>query len=372
MAIYHLHTEPASRSNGKSAVAMAAYRCGGRLIDDRTGEIKDYSRKQGIIQTALFYPDGVGFDRQTLWNMAESAEKRKDSRVAREIRIAIPHELEPEARIKLVNDFSLDLVNRYGIAVDASIHDPDRQGDNRNYHAHLLLTTRQISQDGLGEKSDLERSDKALKLEGKISTIQQIKDIREEWENLCNVALERQGREERISAKSYRAREIDQQPTIHIGPAATAMDRRGVQTRKVILNRAIRKHNASRRLVRRLGRVRREMELTEREIRELKCQIGREESQVLHPDFPPREEIEIRIGEGPEQECRQEARLGATQREPEKEPLTAAALLERHRQQKSLDEVRGERYRGGVEELLNRNRHRDEKSIKRDYDGIER
>lgn len=351
MAIYHLHTEPASRTNGKSAVAMAAYRCGGRLLDNRTGEVKDYSRKQGILDTAIFYPHGVKFDRQELWNLAEASEKRKDARIARKIRIALPHELEQEARFKLVNDFALGLVDRYGIAVDASIHDPDRQGDNRNYHAHLLLTTRQISQDGLGEKSDLERSDKALKLEGKNSTIQQIKEIRSQWEELCNTALERQGREERISAKSYRAREIDQQPTIHIGPAATAMERRGIQTRKVILNRAIRKQNQRRVLMRRLGRVRREIDQAEREISEIKQAIEKEQRQQLRQTVR-------------KEESRPESREAMRQQEQESRAqtpkLSASDLLEKvsksHMDERKLT----------VSDLLNRKQKGREKGLNHD------
>lgn len=243
MAIYHLHTEPASRASGKNALAMAAYRSGGRLIDDRTGEICDYRRKRGIIETCLIFPVGVSYDRQTLWNMAERAEKRRDSRIAREIRIALPHELDQQARRNLAEEFARQLVRKYQIAVDLSLHQPDKQGDIRNYHAHLLLTTRQITPEGLSDKSDLEKSDKALKQAGKLNGREQITAIREEWENLCNLALERGGHEARISAKSYKARNIDREPTIHLGPAATAMERRGIETEKGVINRIIRKRN---------------------------------------------------------------------------------------------------------------------------------
>lgn len=155
MAIYSLHTSSASRRSEKSAVAMAAYRSGLRLTDERTGEICDYTRKRGIIETSLFFPNGVSFDRQTLWNMAEAAEKRKDGRIAREIRIALPHELTEQERSKVAKEFVKQLVEKYQIAVDLSLHQPDRQGDNRNFHAHLLLTTRQITPEGLSDKSNL-------------------------------------------------------------------------------------------------------------------------------------------------------------------------------------------------------------------------
>lgn len=246
MAIYSLQSKPASRSNGKNAIAMAAYRCGGRLIDQRTGQICDYTHKSGVIENRLVFPRGVKFDRQELWNLAEQAEKRKDSRIAREILIALPHEISQNERKNLVNEFVENIVNQYGIAVDVSWHQPDRQGDQRNFHAHLLLTTRQITSQGFSDKSDLEKCDKDLKKAGKLNGKDQLISLRENWENLCNRALERSGIEERISAKSYKSRHIPLQPTIHLGPAVTAMERKGIETENGTWNRIIKKLNLRR------------------------------------------------------------------------------------------------------------------------------
>lgn len=96
------------------------------------------------------------------------------------------------------------------------------------------------------QQSDLEKSDKALRQAGKDNGKEQILALRQQWENLCNLALERQGYDQRISAKSYKERNIDKQPTIHLGPAVTAMERKGIETVNGAYNRAIKKNNLQR------------------------------------------------------------------------------------------------------------------------------
>ncbi|MGO7029244.1 MobA/MobL family protein, partial [Rhizobium johnstonii] len=95
--------------------------------------------------------------RSALWNAAERAEKRSDARIAREFEIALPHELTPDQRLALTRAFAADLANRYGAAVDFAIHRPGEASDIRNSHAHLMMTTRQVTEAGLGDKTLLER-----------------------------------------------------------------------------------------------------------------------------------------------------------------------------------------------------------------------
>ena len=153
MVIYHCSVKTVGRSAGRSAVASAAYRSGVYLKDERTGEVHDYRRKAGIEHTELFLPSGVKFDREHLWNSAEASEKRKNSTVAREYEISLPEELNSEQRTELTRDFARHLVDRYGVAVDVSIHAPSRGGDIRNYHAHILTTTRQVTPQGFAAKT---------------------------------------------------------------------------------------------------------------------------------------------------------------------------------------------------------------------------
>lgn len=390
MAIYSLHTEPASRSSGKNAIAMAAYRSGGRLIDERTGEIKDYSRKQGIIETALIYPQAVNFDRQTLWNMAERAEKRKDSRIAREIRIALPHELDQNERSKLVKYFAQAIVDRYQIAVDLSIHQPDRKGDNRNFHAHLLLTTRQITTEGLSDKSDLEKNDKALKKSGKLNGKEQIIEIREQWENLCNIALERKGREERISAKSYKERNIDLIPTIHLGPSVTAMERKGIETEKGNYNREVKSRNRRRILLFERDRLQKEIDLLTNHITELKNELNKEIEVELHQELSPQpapKNIDQELYkdqkqpiENPQNETKtidqilteSQQKITDNEQAQELKDLSVTDLLNRQIKEEKLAKKAGIDRNLSVSELLEQSQINNNRELKRNNDGLER
>lgn len=240
MATYHCSIKPISRGAGRSGTAAAAYRAAVCLKDERTGEVHDYTRKQGVEYTELVFPHGVNMSREELWNAAEGAEKRKDARIAREFELALPVELTKEQRRELATGFARYLVEQYGVAADVSLHEPNRKGDQRNHHAHILITTRQISVQGLGNKADLEQEDKALRAQKKNTGRQQIEIIRATWAAQCNLALQRAGSHERVSHKSLEAQGIDRAPTVHMGPVATAMERRGIRSERGELNRAAR------------------------------------------------------------------------------------------------------------------------------------
>ena len=236
MASYHCSVKPVSRGAGRSGTAAAAYRAGVCLKDERTGEVHDYTRKQGVEHTELVFPHGVNMSREELWNAAEGAEKRKDARIAREFELALPAELTKEQRRELTTGFARHLVEQYGVAADVALHEPNRKGDQRNHHAHILITTRQISAQGLGNKTDLEQEDKALRAQKKDTGRQQIETLRAAWAAQCNLALQRAGSHERVSHKSLKAQGIEREPTSHLGPVATAMERRGERSERGTLN----------------------------------------------------------------------------------------------------------------------------------------
>ena len=251
MAIYHASTKPISRSAGRSAVAAIAYRTACRLVDERTGQVHDYTRKGGVVSTEILLPDGGSAERNSLWNAAEAAEKRKDSRTAREWTIALPAELDAQQRQELAVGFAVELVTRYGVAVDLAIHLPDHEGDNRNHHAHLLTTTRQVSRDEsgalvMGEKAQIELGERTRRERGMVRGADEITAIRKLWERTANQALERAGRAERIDARSLKAQGIDREATRHMGPTATEMERRGVQTDRGDMNRQAAANNQER------------------------------------------------------------------------------------------------------------------------------
>lgn len=251
MAIFHASTKPISRSAGRSAVAAIAYRTACRLVDERTGQVHDYTRKRGVVSTEILLPDGSSAERNALWNAAEAAEKRKDSRTAREWVIALPSELDAQQRQELAVGFAVELVTRYGVAVDLAIHLPDHEGDNRNHHAHLLTTTRQVSRDEsgalvMGEKAQIEHGERTRRERGMIRGAEEITILRKLWEQTANQALKQAGRAERIDARSLKAQGIEREATQHLGPTASEMERRGKQTDRGDMNRQTAANNQER------------------------------------------------------------------------------------------------------------------------------
>jgi len=240
MATYHLSAKTISRSHGRSATAAAAYRAGARITDERTGVIHDYQRRTGVEAAVLVLPDTApdwASDRARLWNAAEQAETRKNSTVAREFEIALPAELDAGERQRLAVDFARELVERHGCAADVAIHRPGRAGDQRNHHAHLLLTTRRLTAAGFGAKT---RELDDLK-SGEIGR------WRARFAEVQNARLCEAGVEARVDHRSLEAQAIDREATIHLGPAATALERRGVPTRLGESNRAVQARHAERR-----------------------------------------------------------------------------------------------------------------------------
>ncbi len=235
MASYHLSVKTIKRSEGRSATAAAAYRAGERIECLREGRLHDYTAKQGIEETFIVAPDDApawAQDRAALWNAAEERETRRNSVTAREWELALPSEISAEARAEITHAFAEELVDRYGVAVDVAIHAPNREGDQRNHHAHVLTTTRRLEPDGLGAKTRVLDAAKTGGVE--------IEQMRGVWADLQNRALERAGELERVDHRSLEtqredslvqgdeltAEELDRDPEVKLGPVANAMERR--------------------------------------------------------------------------------------------------------------------------------------------------
>lgn len=219
LAIYHCSLRTFSRADGHSAVAAAAYRSGSYLKDERTGTMHRYEKRKGVKTAFILAPPDVPekfFTRAFLWNAAEAAENRKNSRVAREAILALPHELNDKARAELARDMGLYLMERYRVAVDVAIHGPVAGDghDPRNHHAHLLFTTRELTGEGLGAKTRI--------LDDKATGPQEVEIIRAVWETLANDALERAGfADAKIDRRTLEAQGVDRIPQTHEGKAST-------------------------------------------------------------------------------------------------------------------------------------------------------
>lgn len=233
MSIYSASVKPISRSAGRSATAAAAYRTGKEIIDERTGVIFDYTRRSGVDHVSMHLPVGcVAMDTDTLWNAAEFAEKRKNSTVARELLFAQPHELNRLQRHALAAAIAESLVERYGVAAEVANHLPDTEGDDRNYHAHIMFTTRIVNADGsFGAKTRV--------LDDLKTGPDEIIWIRKMVEEKINQALEAANIDSRVDCRSLKdqrqaaldagdqelADKLDRLPTIHEGPRVTQIRR---------------------------------------------------------------------------------------------------------------------------------------------------
>jgi hypothetical protein len=236
VAIYFLNLKTFGRATGSSALSLAAYRAGERIHDERTGRTYDHSGRQGVLHKEIMLPNQFAAeqmswskDRSNLWNTVENADVRSNARLAREYLVALPAELSPQARINLVTGFSRELVERYRFALDIAIHAPrDYPGsDPRNFHAHLLATTREVTRTGLGAKTTLEWSDTHRRQAGLGPAVGELLYVRERWAMAANAALEQEHVNARIDHRTLRAQGIDREPKPHIPHAAFEMERHG-------------------------------------------------------------------------------------------------------------------------------------------------
>ncbi|OTG89833.1 hypothetical protein B9T24_16615 [Acinetobacter sp. ANC 4654] len=243
MSLYHLSVKAISRGDGRSAVACAAYRSGEKLTCDYYEKTQDYTKKSGVEFTNIYAPPNTNpelLDRQTLWNTVEKVERRKDAVLAREFEIAFPCELNAEQRKQLLDELCQKLVEKYGVVVDAAIHAPHTESgsDARNYHAHIMFTTRAINEHG-------EFSAKKYRDFSRDNGTQEVCDWREDFAGLCNKHLEQAGFDQRVDHRSYEDQNKDYlEPTTHEGPAVTAMRRRGIDTEISLNNDEIKLRNA--------------------------------------------------------------------------------------------------------------------------------
>ena len=255
MAIYHMSIKITSRGNGKSAVAAAAYRAGERITNEYDGVTHDYTRKSGIVHTAILLPDNAPpeyKDRAVLWNVVEKIEKAKNSQLAREIELALPVELTKEQNIFLVHEYVKRHFVNHGMCADIAIHNTG----GGNPHAHVLLTMRPFNEDRTwGDKQKKvyhfdEQGSKIydpIKRQYKCSKVQttdwneqtKAEEWRGAWADYVNGVLEHNGHAARIDHRSYARQGIDQIPTIHLGAAASQMEKRGIRTERGDINRDI-------------------------------------------------------------------------------------------------------------------------------------
>src|SRR5579862_9892043 len=201
-----------ARGAGRRATAAAAYRAGERLRDERTGELFNYSQRRDVLHTEVFLPSALeglplpwARSRERLWNTAEHAERGYRARVAREYQLSLPPELGAAQRVALARTFARELTERYRVAVDLAVHQPRAGGDPRNFHAHLLTTTREVAAAGLGAKAGLDLTPVERRRRGLPDHGQEYRLLRERWATLVNEALREAHSSARVDHRSLAA-----------------------------------------------------------------------------------------------------------------------------------------------------------------------
>ena len=250
MAIYHAHLKSISRADGRSATGAIAYRAGCKIVDERTGLEFDFRKKKGVEHTEIFFPPGEEntrpdlHDTSQLWNEVEKKETKSNAQVAREFEFSFPCELNAEQRQQMLSTFCKWLTKNFGVVAQGCIHAPHgRDADDRNYHAHILFSTRrfengqftektrEFSKDPYNQKELEKRRSKGLedfsqRLHGRKNATEL---LREAYEKIGNKFLVEAGFEPTLDRRSYAERGIDKEPTVHEG-AGRAMAKRGLQS----------------------------------------------------------------------------------------------------------------------------------------------
>jgi len=303
---FHLEAKVVSRGAGRSAIAAAAYASCSRLYNDYDGLTHDYTRKHGCLYSEVFLPQYAPEewkDRQLLWEAVESVEKTKDSRLARELVVALPSELSLDVWKGMLERFVREQGIDLGMCADVNIHDPYPPGHNP--HSHILFTMRPLDENGkwqaktqkeylckrggeergftanefktaktqgwekqymyqFGEKKEYLTPSEAEKIEGCIRTSktpkstrygrqnpltelwnseEQIFAWRKSWEIIINEEQERHGIADRVDCRSHAARGLTEQPTVHEGYHARKLESMGIVSDRCELNRQIRADN---------------------------------------------------------------------------------------------------------------------------------
>jgi len=252
MATFSTHIKTIAKSKGHSAVAAAAYRAGEKITELETGEIHDYTKRTGVIYETIITPREVdppewATNRAELWNAVHEKNTKSNATLAREAMLALPHELNDSQHEQLVNEYGQWLADRHQIVVDAIIHAPHQDGDERNYHAHILMTTHQITDDGFRNQKTKTSDGETVRFipldYGGKRGADEVTALRERAEIISNRILEESGSAARIDHRSNKAREIEAAATIHRGKAATHLERRNIETERGNLNRKIEHEN---------------------------------------------------------------------------------------------------------------------------------
>jgi hypothetical protein len=223
MAIYMMKQKTFPRGKGACVTQAAAYRAGERIRDERTGRVHSYLGRDDVAYKEVLVPSEFAGnaaiawtqDRAVLWNAVEST-ARRNAQLGREVMVVLPEELNADRRTQLVRGFAQELADKYRCAVDTTIHLPRPESDERNHHAHLLLTPREVTSKGLGPRTSLELSGTERRGIGLGSSKDELLWRRQRWAEVANEALAGAGFSVRIDHRALRTIAPDREPELSL------------------------------------------------------------------------------------------------------------------------------------------------------------
>lgn len=248
------------KSNNKSAIAASAYRSGNKMHDATTDKTYNYSNKKEVVYDTIMLPPNAPSkyqDKQTLWQDVQNNETAIDARYCKDIMISIPRNLTQEQRVELVNQFLFENFVSKGYICQFNIHD---KGDG-NPHAHVLISARPLDKNGkwadikskriykldaqgnkipvidkkTGQQKIGARGRKMWQREwAKQDPLDQASSLskwKKSWRDLCNQVLDKEHQLQIGPEGKY--------ATIHLGPQAHALEKKGIKTRIGDKNRKI-------------------------------------------------------------------------------------------------------------------------------------
>jgi hypothetical protein len=363
VAKYFLLMKVLSRNKGSSVVRAAAYRAGERILESRTGRTHDYLSRDDVVEKEIRLPSdlthdgGVDWarDRSRLWSVVDN-NARRDARLANEVLVILPPELNAAQRTELVRNYAQELADRYRSAVDFAVHEPRENADPRNHHAHMLMTAREVTPQGMGRRTALNGGEQCRTLHGLGSWREQLPWMRERWAHLTNEALRSAGLESRVDHRSFAAQGLDVEPTPTIPRKIYYAERRsGVGTRA---GDEIRAFHRERIEARKQGKealeivLRRQREQTRARL----AQYAKQRADRPKRSLSPQEDRERRIERQREWRSANRETNNQKRREQYREKV-AAGGAEYERQREALRRRQRELYRENIE--ANRARKRE-------------
>ena len=254
----HTHVDIVSRSKGESVIAKAAYNARDKLKDDYYGKTHDYSKKDDLVFSKIFLPEHIPKEfskREYLWNEVEKIEKSKNSQLARNLLFTLPRELNEEDRIKLISEFIEENFTSKGMIADCNIHNPTASDNEEQPHAHILLTLREIDEQGNWKAKSkkeyiLDENGEKIKLKSGNYKSRKVnlndwnepdkaKEWRENFSKKANEYLARNNIDKRIDPRTFGEQGREELPQVHLGTASFQMEKKGIQTERGNHNRKI-------------------------------------------------------------------------------------------------------------------------------------